>query len=310
VGEGLEVGPAPQEVITAPVPRGRLAALLGAMVLLWAVNFVIGKVALREFPVFTAAFLRLVISAVLLWPIVLLSGARADLPDLRRAWRKLAWLSFFGVLCNQLFFIAGLKYTSVAHSSIIVALTPVFTLLVASLRGQERITALRLAGLAASIAGVAVLATARAGGGATGPSLLGDFFAALSCFSFALFAVLGKEITHHFSPISLNAAGYTLGMFMMLPVAARELWQGSAAGASPQAWLALAYMAVGASVIAYIIFYWALRHTAASKVTSLSYIQPVLVTVLGVIFLRERLTAAEVGGAAVVLGGVYLTQKS
>ena len=140
-------------------------------------------------------------------------------------------------------------------------------------------------------------------------SVLGDVGVAGSSLCFAYFAVMGKEIISRFSSITLNTAAFTIGALTLLPVAAPEIWRGGLAGHSLQAWLALAYMAVCASVVGYLIFYWALSQIAATRVTALSYIQPVLVAVMGFFWLGERLTMPEIAGAMVILAGVAMTER-
>lgn len=278
------------------------------MVLLWAANFVIGKIALREFPALTLAGLRVALSAVILWPLFLISAPGDESARLRQDWKTMLLLGLFGVTFNQAFFIAGLKNTSVAHSSLIISLTPVFVLIIARLHGLERLTLVQTLGLAVSIAGVALLTTERHSG--PGPSLIGDLYAVLGSVSFAYFAVLGKEITPRYSTVTMNTAIYTLGALMLLPSTLFQVSQGSAAGVSARAWLAVLYMALGASVVAYLIFYWALRQVGATRLTALSYLQPVLATLFGVAFLSERITATLVASALIIMAGVYMTEKS
>jgi drug/metabolite transporter (DMT)-like permease len=81
------------------------------------------------------------------------------------------------------------------------------------------------------------------------------------------------------------------------------------AGVPWEGWAGLLYMALLASVVAYLIFYWALRHLAASRLAAFTYIQPVLATLLGIEYLGERLTKNVVIGGALILAGVYLAER-
>ena len=295
----------------ASTSRLKLIALITVMVLVWSGNFVIAKVALREFPVLTLSGLRVALSAAILWPVFLLAAPPEEISRLRRDWKKLLVLSLFGVTFNQLFFIAGLKNTSVGHSSLIISLSPVFVLLVARMHGLEQLTLLKVLGLAVSLAGVALLVTERGIGSnaGPGPTLMGDLYAMLGAVAFAYFTVLGKEITPRYGTITFNTVTHTLGALVLMPPAMVQLWQGSAAGVSAKAWLSLLYMAGGASVLAYVIFYYALRRLAATRLVALSYLQPVLATLLSAAFLRERITATLLAGAAVIFVGVYMAER-
>ncbi len=280
------------------------------MTLIWSGNFIIGKIALREFPALSLTTLRVVLSALILWPVFL---ARMPPGEGARLWqerKRLLWLAVFGVTLNQFFFVTGLKNTSVAHASIVVSLTPVMVLIVARLHGLERFTVLKVVGLCICMVGVTLLTAARHPQTVGTPAnILGDAAVASSSLCFAYFAVMGKEIISRFNSVTLNTVTFTIGALTLLPAAAPEIWRGGLAGHSLQAWLALAYMAVCASVIGYLIFYWALSQIAATRVTALSYIQPVLVAVMGFFWLGERLTMPEVAGAAVILAGVAMTER-
>lgn len=280
------------------------------MVVIWSGNFIIGKIALREFPALSLTTLRVVLSALILWPVFLARMPEGEWARLWQERKRLLWLAVFGVTLNQFFFVSGLKHTSVAHASIVVSLTPVMVLIVARLHGLERFTVLKVVGLCICMIGVTILTLSRHPlTQGTPASVLGDVGVAASSLCFAYFAVMGKEIISRFSSISLNTVAFTIGALTLLPAAAPEIWRGGLAGHSLQAWLALAYMAVCASVIGYLIFYWALSQIAATRVTALSYIQPVLVAVMGFFWLGERLTMPEIAGAAVILAGVAMTER-
>ena len=78
--------------------------------------------------------------------------------------------------------------------------------------------------------------------------------------------------------------------------------------ASTAAWWGVAYLILMTSVVAYLLWYWALAHLAAARVAIFTNLQPLATALLGQLFLGERLTAAFFGAAAVVIAGVLLAQ--
>jgi len=99
-----------------------------------------------------------------------------------------------------------------------------------------------------------------------------------------------------------------LGALMMAPVA---LWRIAVQDWSDmgwRGWLAIVHMSLGASVVGYIIWFWALRHLAASRLGVITYVQPVFGTFIAVYALHETFTGSLALAAALVLGGVALTQ--
>jgi drug/metabolite transporter (DMT)-like permease len=74
-------------------------------------------------------------------------------------------------------------------------------------------------------------------------------------------------------------------------------------------WPAVLYMALLASVVAYQIYYWALRHLSPSRLAAFTYFQPRLATLLGIVALGEPVTKNLLLGGALILLGVYLAER-
>ncbi|MBK9166795.1 MAG: DMT family transporter [Bryobacterales bacterium] len=289
-----------------------LYSLILAMLLLWAGNFIIGKVALREFPPLLAGGLRTALAGLLMVPVFLWQRARTPRETwTRRDWRVLLLLGVFGVSLNQVFFLIGLKRTTVAHSAFVVGLMPILVLLIAVLAGQERLAGRRLAGMIIAFGGVVWLNAFPAGTPAqvAGPSLLGDLFIFLSILSFAAFTVFGKEVSRRHSGITVSTIGYAAGAVALAPL---TLWYARDfpfASISTAAWMSLLYMALFPSVICYLIYYFALTKISASRLAAFGYVQPVLAVALGTAILREPLTPALAAGGAIILCGVYFAER-
>ncbi|MBI3666486.1 MAG: EamA family transporter [Acidobacteria bacterium] len=288
--------------------RASLYTLIGLMQFFWAANFLIAKIALRELPALLVAGLRMQLAALCILP---LYAWKARRECTRRDLPMLLLLGVVGAGINQVFFIWGLSKTSVAHSAIIIGMTPIWVLLLASARGLERITLRKLAGILLALAGVAVLSQERSVGARFGsaPTLAGDLLTLVAGAAFALYTVMGKEVNHRYGSLTVNTFLFGSGALFLTPIV---IWQGRSfpfGGVSPAGWLALAYTAVFAALIAYLIFYYALGFVSPTRLSTLSYLQPVAVTLSGVLLLGEQLTAPLVAGGATILAGVYLTQR-
>ena len=284
-----------------------LYALILLMVAFWSGNYIAGKIALREFPPLLLAGLRIGLAGLLILPVYVW---RSEALPRRGSVVRLFVLGLLGVTLNQLFFIVGLSRTSVAHSALIIGLTPILVLMLAWLRGLERMTGRKAAGMAVALAGVAVLKAFETGAGAgPGATWLGDFFIFLTAMCFALFTVFGKEVTAEYSSVTVNTVAYVAGGVALLPVTWWEAARHSLAHISTGAWMAAVYMALFPSVVAYLIYYYALTHIAASRLSAFSYLQPVFALGLGVAILGERPGAPVIAGGAVILAGVYLAER-
>jgi drug/metabolite transporter (DMT)-like permease len=290
-------------------------ALIFLMVAFWSGNYIAGKIALREFSPLLLAGVRISLAGAMMIPLYAWQrGARTHAcrvgtpADARRSPMRLLLLGLLGVTLNQVFFVLGLSRTSVAHAAIIIGSTPILVLIVAWLRGQEHITARKAVGLGIALAGVAALKVFEPAA-ATGATWLGDFCMLLAALSFALFTVFGKEVTAQYSTITMNTYAYVSGAVVLLPLTLWEAARAPLAHVSAGGWLAAIYMALFPSVIAYLIYYHALAHMTASRLSAFSYLQPVFAAIMGVAILGESLGAPEIAGGLVILAGVYTAER-
>lgn len=291
-----------------PVPRA-LYALILLMTLIWGANYVVAKAALRHFPALLIGPLRAALAAALLAPAYLVVRARSGRED---AWtaRELGFLGLlgvFGITLNQVFFILGMARTSVAHAALIIATTPLQVMALAAVRGQERITVRKAAGMLTAVAGVGVLHIGDAGG--RGASLAGDLLVFLAAFCFSLYTVFSKEVTRRHNSLTVNALGYVAGALAGAPLLVQQSLGFDYGGVGAGGWLALAYMTLLASILCYLIFYYALDHMPASRLAAFSYLQPVIAALTAFVFLHEPVTLPVAAGGALVLGGVWVTGR-
>lgn len=282
-----------------------LYALLLLMVAFWSGNYIAGKIALREMSPLLLAGLRIGFAGLMILP--LYAATRSGPSPSGRGLVHLVILGLFGVTLNQLFFILGLSRTSVAHAALIIGLTPMLVLLLACLRGQERMNLQKAGGMLIALGGVALLKAFEPAVGAA--TWFGDFVVFLAALFFALFTVFGKEVTKQYNSLTMNTAAYVAGGIALLPSTIWEASRQSLAHISAGAWLSAIYMAMFPSVVAYLIYYYALTHAAASRVSAFSYLQPVFASAMGVAILGERVTAPLVAGGLVILSGVCLAER-
>lgn len=285
----------------------RLYGLISIMVLSWSLNYIIGKIALREFPALLLSGVRTTMAGIFMLPVYYLNRkGREEVVGTSDRWVLIA-LSLLGVVLNQVLFVLGLSRTSVAHASILAGSSPIIVLVISSFSGQERITARKLAGMAIAVLGVGVLQSAPSNG--SGPTLLGDTLILLGSTAFALFTVIGKRFTHAFSTVTVNTYAYVGGALMLLPM---TLWQSAGFGfshVSLAAWMSVLFMAAFPSVICYLIYYYVLKYIPASRASAFSYLQPVIATLVAIPVLGEHVTTLLVGGGALTLTGVYVTER-
>jgi drug/metabolite transporter (DMT)-like permease len=282
----------------------------------WAGNMVAGKEALREISPLALAQFRVGGAALILlalfsaWPAC--RPGRPGRPELRlarREWGRLIVLSLFGIALNQILFIGGLSRTSVAHTGLLVALGPVMVLMLSVGSRLEALTGAKVAGMLLSFAGVGILTSGRFAGARQPTGWTGDLIVLSSSAVFAVYTVLLKKDAHRYDALTLNALTYALGAILLVPVCAKPFLEMRWRAVTVMGWFGALYMVVLGSVIAYLIYAFALTELAASRVAAFSYLQPVIATGLAIWLLAEKLTGGVVAGGVLILGGVYLAER-
>ena len=289
-------------------PHLILYSLVFLMVLCWSGNYVAAKIVFREIPAMLAMALRTSVSAILMAGIYWRRPRGEESIWTRREMGILIVLGLFGMVMNQFFWTLGVARTTVVHSSMIMAATPIFVLLMAGLMGLEPITFPKVIGMAIAMTGVAMLQV-RPKPSANAPTLLGDFLVLLCALALAGMTAFGKRYRPRSGGIAINAVGYTLGAFLLLP----SFWFSSRgfdfAKVTAGAWAGVVYMGTISSVTGYLIYYYALARMSASRMAAFQYLQPVFASLMAVVMLGEELTGAAIAAGGIIFAGVFVTER-
>jgi drug/metabolite transporter (DMT)-like permease len=276
------------------------ALLLGATCIALSPIFV----RLSETGPTATAFWRVALAVPVLWLFwSLKQRAKSARYAGRWALRGAAGLAFAGDLG---FWHLSIKFTSVANSTLLANLASIFVTLAAWFFLRQRPRALFLAGLAAALAGVALLVASSAGFSRTG--LLGDALGVLTAMFYAayIFAVKGLRDRGE-TTLQLMAVTSTITAILLLPaaLASGEVFFPE----TPRGWfvllgLALVSHAAGQGLIAY-----ALAHLPAAFSSASLLLQPVMAALFAWLLLAEPLVPLQILGGLVVLAGIYLARR-
>ncbi|MCU1325807.1 MAG: protein of unknown function transrane [Bryobacterales bacterium] len=280
------------------------------MLLIWGGNYVAAKLVFREIPPNLVICIRTIVAGIVIIPIYWFE-ARKRPPVL--AWpeiRLLMLLGLGGITTNQVFWTLGIARTTVIHSSMIMATTPLWVLLIATVMGIERINTAKASGMAIAMTGVVMLQVFRsrnnAGGEAT---LLGDFFILICALALAGMTAYAKRHKPLSGGIAVNAVGYAGGALLIGPLLPFLSNGFDFSRVSLTAWLSVAYMGVFSSVVGYLIYYYALARMQASRIATFQYLQPVFASGLAVVLLNEHLAGGALAAGAIIFTGVFVTER-
>ena len=221
----------------------------------------------------------------------------------RRDFARVLLLGFLAVPVNQGFFLFGLMHTTATHASLLYALTPLVVFLMARRLLGESNARDKLLGIAAAFAGVAVILFDR-GLAHELRVLSGDALILVAVVAWAAYTVLSKPLLTRYPPFMVTSWVIVAGSMMFLPAAAIPGAIPAAERLTAPVVSGILYLAIGTSVIAYPLWFYALRRMEASKVAITSNTQPVITGVLSWVILGERFSPGFLLGAALILAGV------
>jgi drug/metabolite transporter (DMT)-like permease len=286
----------------------RLAGLVWlTLCAIWGSTWLAIKLGLRDLPPITFAGIRFALAGAVLFAIIWLT--HASLPRSRREWILLGYTGLLSITVNYALVFWGEQYISSGLAALLSATVPLFGLPLAHRYLQsEPLTVWKAVGVVLGVLGVAIVFSGELGIG--GPIALwasvGIIMAALAT---AHAGVLVKASGTHIEP-SVLAGVQMVGGCVPLLIAGVAL-EGSPLHFhwTPLALACLAYLIIVGSVIAFLMYYWLIRHTEVSRVLMIPLVTPLVAVLFGVLFAGETIGwHAAIGGVAII-GGVALTTQ-
>lgn len=267
----------------------------------------IAKYANQSADPFTIVFVRGVIT-VTVFAFILLPQRKQLRRIEREDWLRIGLLGLLNIPCNQLLFVAGLRYTIPPNAALAYALVPAFVLLFSVLFFGEKTTLRKTLGVALAFAGTLVVIFER-GLDFTSSFFLGNVMELCAAISWAWYSLLGQRLALKYGAI------YATGITMISGMAWYSLifpWLPTSAPLTAISGTTLfyaAYLGIMASVVGYWLWYLALARIPASNVAVFSNLQPVLVTIFTIVLFGTLPSAMFFIGGGLVLLGVLLTQR-
>ncbi|MGH7066672.1 MAG: DMT family transporter [Acetobacteraceae bacterium] len=291
----------------APMPAmgSREWALLLILAGLWGGSFFFFKLLVAALPPFTVVLGRVGLAALILNAWLLLRGR-----PLRAPLRIWAAFLVMGLLNNVVPFslIAfGELGISSGLASILNAMTPIFTVLVAhAITADEKLSSGKLAGVAAGFAGVAVLVGPAAFLSIRSQDVIGEVACLLAALVYSFAGIYGRRF-RTLPPITVATGQLTASTLALIPLVALFDRPWSLPMPDGGIWMALIGIAFFCTVLAYILYFRILAVADATNVLLVAFLVPISALVLGSVVLRETVGARELLGMALIGGGLAMT---
>lgn len=269
-----------------------------------------GTVVVTRFMMFdlgpaTLACLRASLATVVMVPFVLaFARARPSLPELAAiAGLGLLQFAVFAWTVNK-----GLEYAPAARAAVIMATAPIFTLALSAALRYEALTGRKVAGVLATLAGVAI-ALGDEAGPVGADAWIGDSALFAGALASALYAVLSRPYVQRFPPLFVTAVAMAAGAAALWPLALAEGALAAPGRFGTAQWASLLYLAIPNGILAYGLWNWALRRLTPTRVAVFLPLIPLSAALLGWAALDEPIGPRFAAGLALVLAGVWLANS-
>jgi drug/metabolite transporter (DMT)-like permease len=271
---------------------------------IWGSTWLFIKIGLADLPPLTFAGIRFVFASGILTLLILARGVRW--PRRRNEWYVIAVVGFLQFSLNYGLVFWGEQRIPSGLAAVLQSTFPAFGLVLAHFYlPAERMTSRKVFGVLLGFLGVAIIFSDQLTIAGTG-ALLGSMALVMSALCGSYGNVLVKAYGTQIDPFVLAAGQMVFGFPPLLAL-------GIAVEGNPlhlhwtgRSLLALAYLVLVGSVIAFTLFYWLVRHMDVTNTMLISLVTPIIAVVLGMVVLHERLNWRLFAGTAIIISGIGL----
>ncbi len=277
---------------------------------LWGGTFIAGRVISAHLPPATAGFIRFVFATLaLLAALHFTEGLRAITRITRRQLLGTMALGATGIFIYNLLFFTALSVLPAGRTSLIIALNPVVTLLIAAALLGDRLSATRWVGVALALLGVWVVVT-RGDLSQIAQSLgKGELSMFGAVCAWAVYTLLGRKLLQGLSPVLATLWAAIWGTLFLGLLALRDIPHVHAASFTPEVWAGLVFLGVFGTAVAFVWYYEGIRQLGAARTVVFNNLVPIFGVLLGWLILGEALSVSLLVGGVMAVGGVFLVNR-
>jgi drug/metabolite transporter (DMT)-like permease len=310
-------------LMTGPARSASLGAWVCLVIvwLVWGSTYLAIRVGVETIPPLVLAGVRFLIAGVIMFPVAMRdakgAGETGAGQTAATGWvfwpGRAEWLGcvIVGVLllgANGAVCV-GEQTVPSGLAALLVATVPLWLLGIDAVLNHARLGLAPMAGLAIGLAGVVLLSGLGARRG--GISVSGVAIILCAAAAWALGTIMSRRVRTPASPMLATAMQLLTGGAVLLALAAvaGEFGSFRLSAVSARSWLALGYLIVFGSIVAFSAYVMAVRMLPTATVATYAYVNPVIAVLLGTLILNERLTPAMFAGGALIVGAVVLVVR-
>lgn len=282
--------------------KGHIA--LFAAQIVYALNYTIAKGLMPHFiSPLALVFLRIVGACILFWVLSLFVKTQKVKPaDLK----KMMWLTVFGVIINQIFFIYGLSLTEPINSAIIMISNPIIVFIFTLIVLKERITFLKVSGLTLAICGALTLILFKGNFELGSKTIKGDLMTLINATSWAIFVVMVKPVMQTYNTVTVMRWMFLFGTIYIMPIGLYDTLHTNWHAFTGHAVFATCFVIVATTFFAYLLNIYGLQSLSPNVVSMYIYLQPFLASFFAILMGEDKLTPTKLFSGALIICGLYL----
>jgi drug/metabolite transporter (DMT)-like permease len=272
---------------------------------IWGTTYLGITVALETVPVLLLAGLRWMFAGIVMSALMLATGRGLPRPAL---WGPLLLLGFLMNVVGNGFVVYAQQYVASGLTAVLIATTPFWAALIERLLPDgERFSLRALSGLALGFTGIVILVWPEmTNGGAGGRAFIGGVIAIqLACVGWVIGTSYARRHELGDNPFRSTALQMVFSGTMLL-TAATINGDWSHLSFTPRTIVAMLYLSIAGSLVAYSAYIYAIQHLPLSLVSLYAYINPIIAVTLGTLLLSEPFSARIGISAALVLIGTWI----
>lgn len=277
------------------------------LVLIWGSNFSVVKAALHQFEPLAFNALRFVLASAVLAAFFAVTGARARFALSDRP--RLLALGLLGNVGYQILFIYGIDWTRAGNAALMLSAVPLIVSLLSVALGHEVLSRAGWAGVVLSVAGIGFIVWGSGRGLSFGSDTVrGDLTMLTAACAWSAYTVLSSPFVRRYGALPVTAWTMWVGtaglVIVAAPVLATQDWR----AVSSAAWGGLVFSGVFAIALAYVLWYYGVRHLGSSRTAVYSNTVPLVALIVAWLSLGEVPSPVQGVGTALLLGGIGLAR--
>lgn len=273
----------------------------------WSGAFIAGKYGVQEFSPASLTFFRFLIASIIIF-VIMVKYEKKDWHLKKEDWKVILYLGTVGMIGYHVLFFGALKYTTSTNASIIAALNPIITSVLAAIFASEKLSGKRIFAILIALMGVILTITN------WDLDILrqmafnkGDLLMLGAVICWASYSVVSKKVMSRYSPLILSTYSFIVCTVCLIPfVIWEEITTGFLSSTTWTGWASIIYMALFPTLIGYLIQQISFKHIGASRTNIFINLVPVFSIILATLILHEEISGLKLISAGIIISGVYL----